>query len=233
MPKLTTGRSLRGTTITCEAVLEREALDLGGSASSARLGRRRARWMRSLRPAQYVRAGLAGGRRGAFSYCTSTGRRRRGGLARAARRRAAAPTQRRAATPPARPRRRAHRAFTSSAGAAARRRLGQRHAGQVGVDQVLLRHALHVGGGDRQVAGRALDEAAASRPRRTARCPAPAAMPSTVCSPNTNAGRQLVLRLVELGRASIGLSRTRAISSDSTACTCARRRDRAGRRRRR
>src|SRR4051794_38946406 len=78
MPKLTTGKSLRGT-ITTWRPFFRVKRCIGGRASSAGLGGAGA-WMRSLRPAQYSVPGLvlpAGVR---LSDWTSTAPGRAGGL---------------------------------------------------------------------------------------------------------------------------------------------------------
>src|SRR4051812_28818541 len=69
MPKLTTGRSLRATTITWRPFFSVNRCT-GGSASSVGFGGAGAR-MRSLRPAQYSLFGL-GLAPGAFSYWTCT-----------------------------------------------------------------------------------------------------------------------------------------------------------------
>src|SRR4051794_12472553 len=70
MPKLTTGRSLRATTMTWRPFLSVKRWT-GGSASSVGFGGAGAR-MRSLRPAQYSVFGFALGPPGVFSYCTCT-----------------------------------------------------------------------------------------------------------------------------------------------------------------
>src|SRR6185436_14602912 len=72
MPKLTTGSSLRDTTITCSPFF-RVKRWTGGSASSAGLGGAGAR-NRSVRPAQYSAGGLAFAAAwpGTFSYWTWT-----------------------------------------------------------------------------------------------------------------------------------------------------------------
>src|SRR6478735_7358861 len=70
MPKLMTGRSLRGTTMTCSPFFSVKRWT-GGSASSAGLGGAGER-IRSLRFAQYSVLGLALGAPGTFSYWTWT-----------------------------------------------------------------------------------------------------------------------------------------------------------------